>query len=85
MSTFTGLGGAAGFFGSTFGGMAATGGGGGAATVLATAGAVTLGLAAAVGMADGFDTAGGTGVFAIVGWAFADAALDILDTAVFLV
>jgi hypothetical protein len=89
MTTFTGLGGAAGFFGSTFGGIAATGGGGVVTGLPATAGAATADLAAAAWATGALDAVPEAGCgFAAAGWTLereGAAGLDILDTAGFFV
>jgi len=91
MTTFTGLGGAVGFFGSILGGFIATGGGGGggATGLVATAGAATLCFTAAVWADGAFDGVPETGEdFATGVWTLATdeaAGFDILDTAVFFV
>jgi hypothetical protein len=95
MTTFTGLGGAAGFFGSGLTATGGGGGGGGAATGLLVVTGAT-GLAAGVwagwdlAAGCGFDPMPETGFDFTVSWTFAGtacafgvAALDILDTGAF--
>jgi len=83
ITTFNGLGGATGFFGSTFGGVTATGGGGGGVAT-----ACLVAAAWATGALDGMPETVGFVDFTAAGWVLATegaAGLDILDTAGFFV